>query len=258
MIDMNKGYTLIELLVAMLISLLVTLSVTKFFVTEHHIYSVQEARAEMVQTLRGAMNMLSHELALAGYGIPPHMAKINNFSGDEIEFLTNLRGIRATLSVDAAAGETKLDLKEGNGRSFGQQDIIIICNNSKFELCEKHMLPEDGKTDYIRIAVGLDSAFPAGSIIHLINTITYRYNPSRKALQRKIDRGNWEPVAENIPEDGFLLNYKDIYGNTPLLSSDIHEIDVSLSVESFRRDSTYQENNGYRSGIVKTTVLLRN
>lgn len=255
---MNKGYTLIELLVAMFISLLVTLSVTKFFITEHHIYSVQEARAEMVQTIRGAMNLLSHELALTGYGIPPQMGRISKFRGDEIEFMTNLRDIKATTSDYTAAGETILNLKEGNGRSFGQKDIVLICNNSKFDICEEHELSEDGKTDYLKTEGGTSSAFPAGSTVNLINTISYRYYLSKKEVQRKIDRGNWEPVAENIAVDGFSLSYRDKNNNAPLLSSDIHEIDISLIVESFRRDNMFGDNNGYRTKSSKTTVTLRN
>ena len=255
---MNKGYTLIELLVAMFISLLVTLSVTKYFVAEHHIYSVQEARAEMVQTGRAAMNMLSYELVLTGYGIPPHMGRINKFSVDEIEFMANLRDVRATLSVDTVEGETQLNISEGNGRLFDQKDSIIICNNSDYEKCEKHILSEDGKTYYLKTESGMGSSFPAGSTVNLINTISYRYNSSRKEVQRKIDRGNWESVAENIAADGFSLSYRDKNNNAPLLSSDIHEIDVSLIVESFRRDNAFGENNGYRTKSSKTTVTLRN
>lgn len=254
----DKGYTLIELMVAMLISLLVTLSVIKYFITEHHIYSIQEARAEMTQNVRGAINMLSRELLLAGYGIPPGIQWINTFSRDGIEFMTNLRDIRATLSTYAPAGDTRIDIKEGNGRSFGEKDVIIICNNSTFDTCERHTLSEDGKTDYIRIESGLGSAFPAGSTVNLINTINYRYDPSKKAVQRKTDRGNWEPVAEHVANDGFSLTYRDKDNNTPVLSSDIHEVDIGLTVESFRRDSSFQENNGYRLNRANTTVLLRN
>lgn len=253
-----KGYTLIELLVAMFISLLVTLSVTKFFITEHHIYSVQEARAEMVQTTRAAMNLLSHELVLTGYGIPPHMGRISKFSEDEIEFMTNLRDIRATLSADTAEGETGIEIREGNGRSFDRKDVIIICNNSNFDICEKHILSEDGKTDNLKIESGMGSAFPAGSTVNLINTISYKINPLKREVQRKIDRGYWEPVAENVAVDGFSLSYRDTNYGTPLLSSDIHEIDVALTVESFRRDNAFQENNGYRTKSSKTTVTLRN
>ncbi len=255
---MNKGYTLIELLVAMLISLLVTLSVTKYFIAEHHIYSVQEARAEMVQTIRGAMNLLSRELVLTGYGIPPHMGQISEFGKDEIEFMTNLRDVKATLSVNTAEGDTNLNIREGNGRSFGLKDKIIICNNSNFDICEKHILSEDGKTDSLKIGDGLGFTFPAGSTVNLINTISYRYNPSKNEVQRKIDRGNWEPVAENVADDGFSLSYRNKNNDTPLISSDIHEIDISMTIESFRRDNTFQVNNGYRTRSANTTVMLRN
>ncbi|MEK6583235.1 MAG: prepilin-type N-terminal cleavage/methylation domain-containing protein [Nitrospirota bacterium] len=255
---MNNGYTLTELLIAMFITLLVTLSVTKFFLTEHHIYSVQEARAEMVQTIRGAINMLSHELVLTGYGIPPGTKRITGFNKDNITFKTNLRDVKATLSVDTAQGETRVDIREGNGRSFERKDIIIICNNSNFDICEGHILSEDGKTDYLKTESGMSSAFPAGSTVNLINTISYRYNTSRNSVQRKIDRGNWESVAENVAKDGFLLSYRDKNENPPITSSYIHEIDIALTVESFRRDNSFQENNGYRTKSAKTTVMLRN
>ncbi len=255
---MNKGYTLIELLIAMFISLLVTLSITKFFVTEHHIYSVQEARAEMVQTIRIATNMLSHELVLAGHGIPPNTERITGFSKDNITFRTNLRDVKATLAVNTAEGETRLDIREGNGRSFELKDIIIICNNISFDMCEEHTLSGDGKTDYLKIENGLNSAFPEGSTVNLINTISYQYNPSKKEVRRKIDRGNWEPVAENVASDGFLLSYRDKNNNPPPSSSEIHEIDISLTIESFRRDNSYMVNNGYRTKSATTTVMLRN
>src|SRR4030065_1970232 len=172
--------------------------------------------------------------------------------------MTNLRDIKATLSADTVEGETLLNIKEGNGRSFGLKDIIIICKNSKFDICEEQILSEDGKTYSIKMANGLYSAFPAGSTVNLINTISYRYNSSKKEVQRKIDRGNWEPVAENIADDGLLLTYRDESNNAPALSSDIHEIDISLTVESFRRDNKFQGNNGFRTKNAKTTVTLRN
>ncbi len=255
---LNKGYTLIELLVAMFISLLVTLSVTKFFIAEHHIYTVQEARAETSQTIRGFMNMLSHELILTGYGIPPYMEKISKFRDNEIEFMTNLRDIRATLSADTAEGETKLNLKEGNGRSFERKDVIIICDNAKFDKCEKHILSEDGNTYYLKTEGGMSSTYPSNSTVNLINTISYRYNLSRKEVQRKIDRGNWGAVSDNVARDGLVFSYRDKNNITPLLSSDIHEIDITLTIESIRRDNTFQENNGYRTKSAKATVMLRN
>ena len=254
---MNKGYTLIELLIAMVITLFATLVITRFFITEHHVYRVQEAKAEMNQTLRGAMNMFTGELILAGYGIPPSTKKITKFKTDEIEFRTNLRNIRAAFSADSPAGETILSIK-GDGKSFEKNDVIIICNNSNYDACEEHILSKDGGSNSLTITGGLGTTFPTGSTVNVMNTISYRYNKTKRELQRKIDRGYWEPVAENVAEDGFSLSYRDKNNNAPLDSSDIHGIDITLTVEGFRRDSYFQENNGYRRGSGTTTVMLRN
>lgn len=255
---MNKGYTLIELLIAMAMSLFTTLIVSKFFVTEHAIYTVQEAGAEMHQTLRGAMEMLSGELILAGYGLPAGMKGITRFDREEIEFRANLRNVTSFLTSAASPGQNTLYVREGTGRPFERGDVIILCKDLSDGGCEEHILLEDGRSDSIVITTALSSEFQAGSRIDLLNTISYRYNQSKKELQRKIDRGYWEPVAEHVVEDGFSLTYRDRNNNTPVDSSGIHSIDITLIVESFRRDIHFPDHNGFRRKSATATITLRN
>ncbi len=254
----NKGYTLIELLIAMAIALIITLSITRFFIMEHNLYTIQEAKAEMYQTLRGAMRMFTGELILAGYGLPPGIKRITIFNRDEIEFRTNLRDVTSSLSTDTSPGQNILYVKDGTGRTFEQGDIITVCNSGNDKKCEKHILLKDGRLNSLTLTTGLGTAFSADSRIDLINTISYRHNRSRGELQRKIDRGNWAAVAENMAEDGFLISYRDKNNNTPTDSSDINRIDIVLTVESFRRDANLQENNGYRRASAENTIMLRN
>ncbi len=253
-----KGYTLLEFLIAMTIATFATLVITKFFITEHRIYTVQEARAEMHQTLRGALNMFTHELILAGYGLPPGIEGITRFDNDEIEFRTNLRNVTSSLSSDAAANQNTLAVRAGTGSSFEMGDLIIICGNIDTGKCEEHTLLKNGTNTSMTITPPLWTAFPTGSRIDLINTISYRYHKTKRELQRKIDRGNWEAVAENIAEDGLLISYRDQNNNTPAHSSDIRRIDITLTVESFRRDAYFQNNNGYRRADATSTIILRN
>lgn len=255
---MNKGYTLIELLIAMAMSLFTTLVITKFFVTEHDIYMAQEAGAEMHQTLRGAMEMLSGELILAGYGLPAGMKGITRFNRDEIEFRTNLRNVTSFLTSATSPSQTILYVREGTGRSFEKGDVIVLCKDISSGECEEHILLEDGSSDSIVITTGLGSEFQAGSRIDLLNTISYRHNKSKKELQRKIDRGYWEPVAEHVVEEGFSLTYRDRNNNTPVDSSGIRNIDITLTVESFRRDIHFPDHNGFRRKSATTTITLRN
>lgn len=254
----SKGYTLIELLITMTIFIFATLVFSRFFIAEHHIYSVQEADAEMHQTLRNVLNMISRELMLTGYGLPSGINGITKFKEDELEFRTNLMDITASLSYGANPDQNILHVYDGTGRSFEEGDVIEICDNISTNRCEEHTLSKNGTNDSITIASGINDAFAAGSRIDLINTISYRYNGTKKELQRKIDRGTWASVAENIPTNGLIFSYKDRINNTPENSSDICRIDIILTVESFRRDEYYQDNNGYRRTGAKSTITLRN
>ncbi len=251
-----KGYTLLELLIAMTIAILATLVITKFFITEHRIYTIQEAEAEMYQTLRGALNMFTDELILAGYGLPSGMAGITKFDKDEIEFRTNLRNITSGLSSNASPDQNILSVRDGTGKSFEKGDVIIICKDS--HTCEEHALLKDGSNSSMTITPSLGTAFPAGSRIDLMNTISYRYNKPKREFQRKIDRGNWEAVAENIAEDGLTLSYRNRNNDTAADSSEIRRIDITLAVESFRRDAYFQNNNGYRRAGATSAITLRN
>ncbi len=243
---MNKGYTLLELLVAMTLSVFATLAITKFFITEHRVYEAQENKAEAYQTLRGAMNMFTRELILTGYGLPTETEWITRFDEDEIEFRTNLRNIISHLSSEASSGQGILSVTSGTGRSFEKGDVIIICSDIHTNICEEHTLLKDGANDSMTITSSLNTAFPAGSRIDLINTIGYRHHRAERELQRKIDRGNWEAVAENMAEDGVSISYRDKDNQAPLIQEDIQGIDITLTVDGRWRASA------------TSTIILRN
>ena len=255
---MSRGYTLIELLITMAIFIFATLTFSRFFIAEHHIYAVQEADTEMLQTSRNVLNILSRELMLTGYGLPYQISGITKFKKDEIEFRTNLMDVTSSLSSEAIPYQNILRVQDGTGSSFKKNDVIVICGTITAHMCEEHTLSENGTNNAITLTSGINEAFPAGSRIDLINTISYRYNGSRRELQRKIDRGVWESLADNIPYDGLIFSYKDKFNNTPVSSSDICRIDMILTVESFRADVYSEENKGYWRSDAKSSVALRN
>lgn len=233
---MNKGYTLLELLIAMTITMIATLAITEFFIAEHHIYTRQEAEAEMYQTLRGAMRMFTNEVILAGYGLPATVTGITKFKDNEIEFRTNLRNITSSLTSDAFPGQDTLPVISGTGAYFEKGDVIIICTDIT-NTCEEHILVKNGSSNSIIITPSIGTLFPSSSRINLINTISYRYNESKKELQRKIDNGVWEAIAEHLADEGLLISYRDKDNNNAFDASDILRIDITLTVESIRRES---------------------
>lgn len=63
----EQGFTLIELLVAMVIALILIVSISAAFISQRKNYAVQEQVAEMIQTARASMDMMSREIRMAGY-----------------------------------------------------------------------------------------------------------------------------------------------------------------------------------------------
>lgn len=61
------GFTLIEMLVAIGIGMVVLAAVTTTFMSQTRFYSSQEQINEMEQNTRGALDMISRELKMAGY-----------------------------------------------------------------------------------------------------------------------------------------------------------------------------------------------
>ena len=63
----ERGFTFIELLIAMAVGGILLAAVVSTFVLQHKSYDVQEQVTEMVQTTRAAMDMISREIRMAGY-----------------------------------------------------------------------------------------------------------------------------------------------------------------------------------------------
>ncbi|MBI5193204.1 MAG: prepilin-type N-terminal cleavage/methylation domain-containing protein [Nitrospirae bacterium] len=255
---MSKGYSLIELMITMAIFVFAVLTFSKFFISEHHLYAVQEADTEIQQTLRNVLNIVNRELIQTGYGLPAQINGITKFKKEELIFRANIRDIATSLVSDAVPEQNILNVMNSTGTTFKKDDVIVLCDKVNINRCEEHTLSENGTNNSVILSSPVNETFIAGSRINLINTISYRYNSSRKEFQRKIDKGTWESLAENIPADGLTFSYKDRSNNTPVNSSDIIRIDISLSVESFRKDMHLNENGGYWRRSAKTSVTLRN
>ncbi len=78
------GFTLVELLIAMTIGLVILAALSSTFLMQRKIYDVQEQIAEMVQTARAAMDMMTREIRMAGYdpaGVNSDMDTSNDFNG---------------------------------------------------------------------------------------------------------------------------------------------------------------------------------
>lgn len=63
----ERGFTLVELLAALALSLIILTALSATFVFQSRTYDAQEQAAQMVQTARAAMDMVTREVRMAGY-----------------------------------------------------------------------------------------------------------------------------------------------------------------------------------------------
>lgn len=63
----ERGFTLIELLIAMALSLVVLTSLSSAFISQRKTYDAQEQVSDMIQATRGAMEIITREIKLAGF-----------------------------------------------------------------------------------------------------------------------------------------------------------------------------------------------
>jgi type IV pilus assembly protein PilW len=89
----ERGFSLMELLVAVGLGMVILGSVASTFITQTRVYNAQEQVNEMQQSARAAMDLISREIKLAGY-------KPTGTSITGVSYSTTSLRIRADLNGD--------------------------------------------------------------------------------------------------------------------------------------------------------------
>ena len=78
----KKGLTLIELLIALVLSSILIAALYQIFISQQKTYTVQDQVADMQQNIRGAIDQMTREIRMAGYGgnILDIFGNINGFT----------------------------------------------------------------------------------------------------------------------------------------------------------------------------------
>jgi type IV pilus assembly protein PilW len=90
-----EGFTLVELMVSMSIGMVILAAVTTTFMSQTRIYNAQEQINEMQQNARGALDIITREVKMAGY-------KPNGGGFNGITYSTTQLMVQADLDSDGA------------------------------------------------------------------------------------------------------------------------------------------------------------
>jgi len=253
----EQGFTLIELLIAMALALVVIASLSSVFILQRKTYDVQEQISEMTQNGRAAMEMLTREIRMTGYGAPK--SNISNWidwvtgvtmdsnpkiedggsGSDIIHMAACFDGPAGSLSAAATKGNTSITLGSGEGSEFNTIDKKVI----NIGRLESAVVTSAGDTLTIDTDPtttgnqGLKNDYEIGALVSIVKVISYSIvqEDGSYILKRNENLGaGRQPLAENIIDLQFTQ------------SGDTIEINP-LTSQTDKSDPNYSQNNGYRT-----------
>lgn len=279
----RKGMTLIELLMALVVSGILVAGVYRTFISQQHTFTVQEQVVDMQQNVRLAINRMTRELRMAGYGRLDvtffGVGHVNGY-GDVVTpngagSVTVIGGYQAvtTLSAYVNAGNSIIQVNNASGFDLAKRQYICING------IDSHQIKTIAGNQ-IEFKDTLNYAHLAGEPIFLITAITYSHgiigDPFRGVagdpLLRDDNLGAGpQPVAENIENLQFLYILKDDVwdGNKwvpdPRLNvpaaqrADIRIIQVNIVARTDRTDPELAKTgDGFRRRNLTSNIQLRN
>jgi prepilin-type N-terminal cleavage/methylation domain-containing protein len=293
-----SGFTLIEILVALAITSILVTAIYRFFIGQHHAYTIQDQVIEMEQNARVAMDMIRRDLRMAGYHamgddlinnlsdfvpssfIPTYPVtvnldanpKISEGSGTDPDVITFLSVLPTdnnptTLSAAVPPGSNQITLDLTDDYKVG--DMIHIGTGSEYATVTAisgSTLTIDTNPADAAGSQGIARNYAAGTPVGEIYVVSYAvFNDDNDPSFDYHDPGH--PVLKRKVNDvGFMTVdtpvIEDIVAEniTDMQLSHLGsgEIEVILSSRTDRADHKFQSNGGYRTYTANARIKSRN
>ena len=254
----KTGLTLIELLLALVLSSILIAALYRIFIGQQKTYTVQEQVAEMQQNVRIAMDQITKEVRMAGYG------------GDVLAIFGDVNGYTdiitpASDSITIIVADEVGVLKQNTPKGTNQ---LKVTNASIFNTDKKKYLCLNGLNHYpvqsvtedtIILTAPLAEGHPIHQPVYLVKAISYYLGLSgaQTVLRRNENTGGGgQPLAENIESLEFA--YFDTNGNVTANPRDIRMVKVTVTARTNRVDPEFKGGDGYRRRTLSSNINVRN
>jgi prepilin-type N-terminal cleavage/methylation domain-containing protein len=258
----NKGMTLVEILVVLVVGSILAAAMFGSFINQQKSYAVQSQVIDMQQGLRGAIDRMTREIRMAGYGghILETFGSVNTFThiitpvnGSPQDSITILVADEvAKLSQNAAAGSSQLNLDVSN----------VFNTSSKRYLClqgQNNYLIQAVTGSTVTLATPFQEDHLIDESVGLVKAITYRIEPDTTNLVRDENTGEGGQIlAEDV--ETIQIRYTLASGavvDSPASPEEIRMVSVTLTARTKRPYEEYP-GDGYLRRVMTTGIEVRN
>jgi type IV pilus assembly protein PilW len=242
----SQGFTLIELIIAMVLAMVIMAGIFRTFKSQQDAYIIQDQVADMQQSLRGAMYLMTRDLQMAGFytNFDRNGRNMNwddrggtenkrplIMAGDNVTGASPIKDNTDTIVI-VKAGREGRPLSAGEGASGA--NIVLVSRDlsnpadgvedlnaaaKKFGVLIKSNLTA---ADFFQVDASgtpvplgtLNESYGPGDLVYRADVMIYRVydadasNPYPRLVRRNLgdDTGTYEVVAEHI--DNLQLRYQ--------------------------------------------------
>lgn len=243
----QRGMSIVELLAAVIIGIFVVMAAMEAYLALQSSTWKQDQITEMQQSGRAAMRVLSEQIRMAGFSLPPTVNAIEGADANPDTVTIwhmDSDGCEATTTAGMAATGDALVCVGWNLDCFNvDQPAYVFDANAGvgefFTVTGKQASPETITHN------GLSRTYPTGSRVSFIQEITYFLDNSDtlhpRLMQRTFD-GTPETYAENIED--FQVRYIMSDGDTldtPTVPTLVRRVLINLTSRTERRDDKVEQ-----------------
>ncbi len=228
---MKRGFTLIEVMVAIFIFVLVILAAYQIYERSQKTYILGEQMADLQQNLRFAYEEVSHDLRIAGYNVYPDSESTR--PDEQIEGMWNgAIAIRADFNEEIApSGYACVDSNGDKLCDSGTGEFLTVStDNSEIRIYALAKKPFDPNGETIRFRADLSKPRDAKvnevnklEIIEIKGVALTQNNPPYTLYRITIDEDEVIPSGQKVPESALIW--------TPI-ASNIYSLNFTYYSES--------------------------
>jgi prepilin-type N-terminal cleavage/methylation domain-containing protein len=287
----QQGFTLVELMVVVAIFMFIIAAVLEAYTTQQHASVTQEQVSDAQQNGQIAMDFLSKEIRMAGFGMPA--TAVNGFSNaispainndatsgngvldgtDQITVVTGYRQI-STLANAATQGTFTITLNN-NGNNFDTNKKKYVCIDATTQ--EDNYVVSSGAGNTLTLSSALTRDYDVGAPVFLVKAITYSVNEARVLTRDENTGGGAQTIAPNIEDLQFAYQLADgTWSNAPADPTVIRAVRINVLARTRLEDhnpgtsGTISQRpaiedhagntvkDGYRRRLLTSVVEIRN
>ena len=267
----EKGFTLLELVVALAISAILIAAVYRTFVRQQKTFTVQEQVVEMQQSARASISRMMDDLRMAGFG-NVSMVLPASVGGRNFPNIINPDNPAAgALTILSALGKGVVITGVPSLSQITLSKIVDEQGQPLFDLGDRRYVSVGGLESYTISAIDTSTMtltlngvlkynpVPNSTLVYPIRALTHQVVNEGGVMILKRDENTGaglQPVADDI--EALQFEYLDENGFPTAAPADIRRIRVVVTARTEESDPELKDGDGHRRRQIASNVYLRN